>query len=446
MLRIINPHAAAGDVGSETIYVSVAGQPARAYGTVTRELLRLRDDLLAQGVDAFAMEFTGVYWLPLYEILEQTSIEVCLVNGAHVKSLPGRKTDVSDAMWIAELHAHGLLRTGFVPAPEIRRLRDYVRQRDNLITQAAAHLLRVQKSMELMNIKVHDVLSDLAGVSGQRVIRAMVSGERTIEKLVELCEPSVVKKKRQRLADALQGTWAAQHLFTLRQAWEAWQFCQGQIADCDREIEKVLLEMAAAAQASGPEPASPALRQKKRPSKNAPKILHLHETLVRVMGGKDPTQIPGLADYTVLQLVSEVGTDLSMFPTEKHFTSWLGLAPGTRNSGKRHRSYSRKGGRAGQAFRAVAQTVGSGTKSALGVFYRRIRAHSGGMVASKALGRKLAELYYRVMSRGLNYVEEGLEKAEKRYVEESHKRLTRLAHKLGYKLVPEVGNTQPIPS
>lgn len=427
-------------MGSEEIYVSIAGGPAKRYGTFTPELHRLRDDLLAQGVDTFAMEFTGVYWMPLYVILEQTKIRVCLVNGGHVKNVPGRKTDVADCMWLAELHSHGLLRPGFVPSPEIRRLRDFVRQRDNILTQSGSHLLRAQKAMELMNIKVHDVISDIAGVSGQRMIRAILGGERNVEKLVDLCETSILRKKRAKLCDALQGTWDSQHLFALGQSWKAWEFCHEQVRECDQEIEKVLLEMAEAAKPGGDETAEDDSKKKKA-SKNAPKILHLHETLVKIMGGKDPTRIPGLTDYSVLQLLSEVGTDLSCFPTFKHFTAWCGLAPGSRNSGKSRRNVSRKGGRAGRHFKMVAQTVGNGTKSALGAFYRRVRAVSGGLVACKALGRKLAELYYRVMTQGLKYVEGGVEKAQKRFIEEAHKRLERAAQKLGYVLVSKVKDT-----
>ena len=436
MLKVINPRAAAADVGSEAIYVSVAGAPPRMFGTLTRQLIELRDCLLAEGVTDFAMEFTGVYWMPLYELLEPTPIRVSLVNGAHVKRLPGRKTDVSDCQWLAELHAHGLLKAGFVPGPEIRRLRDYTRLRDNHIIQAASHVQQMQKALDLMNLKIHDVLSDLVGVSGRRLVQAILAGERNTEQLLELCDASVLKKKRQRLCDALQGTWASQHLFALRQAWEAWQFCQRQIEQCDEQIGAVLEEMARDARSlpsGGEEESQP---KEKRRSKNAPKILNLHTTLLRVLHGRNPGCLPGLTDYTVLQLVSEVGTDLNAFPTEKHFTSWLGLVPGTHHSGKRRRRQSRKGGRAGQLFRNVAQTVGRSTTMALGGFYRRIRALRGGLVASKAMGRKLAELYYRVMTRGMKFVEEGLAKAEHRHEQLKRQRLERMARQMGFTLSP----------
>jgi len=438
MLKIINANAAAADVGSESIYVSIAGAAPKRFGTLTRELMELRDHLLAHGVSDFAMEFTGVYWMPLYELLETTSIRVCLVNGAHVKRLPGRKTDVSDCQWLAELHAHGLLKAGFVPGPEIRRLRDFTRLRDNHIIRASGHVQQMQKALDLMNIKIHDVLSDLVGVSGRRLVQAILGGERDTERLLELCDASVLRKKRQRLCDALQGTWAPQHLFALKQAWEAWQFCQGQIEQCDAQIRAVLDEMARDAGPANREQDSAGEPKAKRQSKNAPKIIDLHTTLLKVLQGRNPTCLPGLTDYSVLQLVSEVGTDLTAFPSEKHFTSWLGLAPGTNNSGKRRRRQSRKGGRAGQLFRSVAQTVGRSTSMGLGVFYRRIRSLRGGLVASKALGRKLAELYYRVMTRGMKFVEEGLALAQARHQENMRKRLERMAANCGFSLTPIV--------
>lgn len=460
MLQTINPKAAAADVGSESIYVSIAGDAPVRFGTVTRELHRLRDHLIQRQVDTIAMEFTGVYWMPLYEVLEETSIQVCLFNGAQIKALPGRKSDVADSQWAATLHSHGLIRSGFVPSGEIRKLRDYMRLRTNHLCQGASHVLQMQKALELMNLKIHDVISDLVGVSGQRLILKILEGVRESEILLECCEEQILNKKEQRMREALEGTWAEQHLFALRQAWEAWEFCQRQIRGCDQKIEDLLMEMAKAAKAaklaesaserpdagSGssakcPDASGEATEAIKKPKvkrmgKNAPKILELDNLLQTILGGRAPGQLPGLTQYAVLQLVSEIGTDLSSFPSEKHFASWLGLAPGQRQSGKRKRNQSRKGARAGQIFRNVAQTVGRSIKMGLGAFYRRIRTLRGGLVASKALGRKLAELYYRVMTKGLKYVEEGLEKAEARYREQAMAHLERMANKMGMILQP----------
>lgn len=448
MLETVNPRAAAADVGSESIHVSIGGAKPVVFGTVTRELQRLRDYLLAQNVDTIAMEFTGVYWMPLFEILEKTSIKVCLYNGAQIKALPGRKSDVADSQWASTLHSYGLIRSGFVPAGEIRKLRDYMRLRGNHLSQASSHVLQMQKALELMNLKIHDVISDITGASGQRLLRAILQGVRDPEVLVQCCDERILDKKEQRLRDSLEGTWAEQHLFALQQTWEAWEFCQRQISSCDVQIQKVLMEMTSKARAATPsDPGNDGEPQdskegegkRKRMGKNAPKILELDTMLQSILGGRSPAKLPGLTQYTVLQLVSEIGTDLSAFPTEKHFTSWLGLAPGQRQSGKRRRNQSRKGARAGQIFRNVAQTVGRSVKMGLGVFYRRLRGSRGGLVACKALGRKLAELYYRVMTKGLKFVEEGLEKAEERFQEQARARLERQARKMGMSL-------QPLPS
>lgn len=436
MLKVINPRAAAGDVGSEDIYTSIAGAAPDRFGTVTSELHRLRDHLIAAKVDTFAMEFTGVYWVALYEVLEKTSIKVCLVNGAHVRTLPGRKTDVADCMWLAELHSHGLLRPGFVPPPEIRRLRDYMRLRDNHVKQASSHLLQAQKAMELMNIKVHDVISDIAGVSGQRVIRAILAGERRAEVLADYCDKSILKNKRLRLIQSLEGTWAEQSVFGLRQAWKSWEFCQELIEECDREIERVLPTLPKAPEPPGGLPEDVGSKAKKL-SKNSPQIEGMHTMLLEILGGLNPTRIIGMGDYGLLQLISEIGTDLSAFATKYRFTSWLALTPGTHNSGKRRRNRPRKCGRAGQIFRVLAQTVGRAKDSALAAFYRRVRATRGGLVANKALARKLAELYYDAMTKGMMYVEVGMKRAEERYREQSIKRLEKMSRKLGYNLVPQ---------
>lgn len=443
MLKVINAKAAAGDIGSLDNYVSIAGGPPERFGTVTRELHRLRDWLLANGVDSFAMEFTGVYWVALYEVLEKTPIRVCLVNGAHVRTLPGRKTDVADCMWLAELHSHGLLRPGFVPPPEVRRLGDYMRLRENHVAEAARHLLQAQKALELMNVKVHAVISDLSGVSGRKMVRAILDGERDPQVLVELCDARILERKRQRLVDALEGTWAGQHLFALRHAWKAWEFCQELMLECDREIERVLPTLPKAPElppgGPGGEPVSPA----KKRSKNTPRIEGLHQRLLDLLPGRDPTSIIGFGDGALMQVFSEVGTDLAAFANKYRFTSWLGLAPGKNNSGKRRRNRSRKGGRAGQVFRVLAQTVGQAKDSALAGFYRRIRAQRGGLVANKALARKLAELFYDAMTKGIRYVEAGMEKGEQRYREQATKRLHSLSRRLGYRLVKE---PDPIPA
>ena len=235
-LSVLDEKAAFVDVGSEQMHVSIAGGPPEVFGTVTAQLHALRDWLLAREVRSVAMEATGVYWLPLYGVLETAGLAVVMVNGRQTKNLPGRKTDMQDCQWGATLHAHGLLRAGFVPPAHIRRLQDYVRLRADHISRAASHVQHMQKALERMNIKLHDVISSLCGVSGLAVVRAILAGERAPERLLALCDPQIQRAKGDRVKEALRGTWAEEHLFALRQALQSWEHYQGQIAECDRQI------------------------------------------------------------------------------------------------------------------------------------------------------------------------------------------------------------------
>jgi len=243
-LPIINPNAAAIDVGSEQLHVSIAGDEPVVFGTFTKEVYRLRDYFKAQGVTTVAMEATGVYWLYAYTVLEAAGLELVVVNGRHVRNLPGRKTDMADCQWLATLHAHGLLRGGFVPPAAIRRLQDYQRLRADHIVGAASQVQKMQQAMERMNIKFHDVISDLVSVSGLKIIRAILAGQRDPEALLGLCDAQIQKKKRDRVVESLQGTWAAEHLFGLGQALAAWEFYQKLLAECDQQIEAVLIKLA----------------------------------------------------------------------------------------------------------------------------------------------------------------------------------------------------------
>lgn len=436
-LPVINPNAAGIDVGSEKLFVSIAGDEPVAFGTVTDEVYRLRDFLKQKGVTSVAMEATGVYWLYAYAVLEAVGLEVIVVNGRYVRNLPGRKTDMSDCQWLATLHAHGLLRGGFVPPAEIRRLQDYQRLRADHITEAASQVQKMQQALERMNIKFHDVISDLTGVSGMKVVKAILAGERQPERLLELCDKQIQKKKSERVLASLHGVSAPEHLFALGQALEVWEFYQKLLAECDRRIEVVLTELAGPPPARPSSPESDPAKDKapKPPGKNAPRIDDLHALLVRICGGRDATSLPGVADYLWLQLVGETGTDLSVWPTEKHFTAWCGLAPGTRQSGKRKGSVKRQRNRAGRLFCAGARSLVQSVDKGLGGFVRRISRRKGGLVATKALARKLAGLYYRVVRYGLEYAERGLRKYEQQYEESQRRLLGKLAAKHGFQLV-----------
>lgn len=433
-LPVINPHAAGLDVGSEKIHASIAGAEARVFGACTEDLHALRDWLKDNGVTTVAMEATGIYWLSGYEVLEAAGLAVVVVNGAHVKNLPGRKSDMQAAPWISTLHMHGLLRGGFVPPAEIRRLRDYQRQRADLITMGAAHVQHMQKALDRMKVKVHDVLSSLIGVSGLKMVRAILVGEHAPERLAALCDAQILKKKKDRLRKALVGNWQAEHLFALRQGLEGWEFYQRQIGACDEQMAQVLQQLAHTPPGTGGEEsavAAPVVAHKES-RHNAPQAMpRLHEWQLQTFGGADLSPLPSLSDYTVLQLLSEVGRDRSRWPTVKHFTAWLGLAPSSRQSGKRRRREVRHGGRAGPVFRVAARSLARAKNSWLGAFYRRLAAVKGGKMANKAAARKVAELFYLALTQGMKYVEQGIQSYEERYLQQRLKGVQRQAKQLG---------------
>jgi len=432
-LPILDPQAAAIDVGSEQLHVSIAGDTPNVFGTFTGELARLCTWFKAQGVHSVALEATGVYWLYLYEVLEASGLEVVVVNGRHVQNVPGRKTDMADCQWLATLHAHGLLRGGFVPPAEIRQLQDYQRLRGDHLIGAASQVQKMQQALERMNIKFHDVISDLTGVSGLKVVRAILAGERRPGELLALCDVQIQKKKADRVKESLRGCWKKESLFALQQALELWEIYQQKMAACDREIETLLHQLAGPPPPAGGEvrlaPAKPL-------GKNAPVIERFQELVARVCGGRDVTQIPGLSAYLVLQLISEVGTDMTRWCDEKHFSSWLGLAGGRKQSGKRKGSVKVHRNRAGRMFCTAARTLGQSVDKALGGFYRRVRGRIGGLAANVALAHKLAVLFYRLLRYGIDYVEKGLKNYEAQVLETETRLLAKLAKKQGFTLVP----------
>jgi transposase len=440
-LPVLDPKAAAIDVGSESLHVSIAGDTPEVFGTFTGELERLRDWFQKRGVPSVALEATGVYWLYVYEVLEAAGLEVVVVNGRHVQNVPGRKTDMADCQWLATLHAHGLLRGGFVPPADIRQLQDYQRLRADHLVGAASQVQKMQQALERMNIKFHDVISDLVGVSGLKVVRAILKGERRPGELLALCDLQIQKKKAERVKESLRGSWKKEQLFALRQGLELWETYQQKLADCDRELESLLREM------TGPQPPEGgsgnavavgpvALGPAKPAGKNAPVIERMQELVARLCGGRDVTQLPGLSVALVLQLISEVGTDMTRWPTEKHFVSWLGLAGGRKQSGKRKGSVKAHRNRAGRMFCAAARALAQSVDKALGGFYRRLRGRLGGLAANVALARKLALLFYRLLRYGMGYVEQGLKNYEAKVLETETRLLRKLARKQGFALVP----------
>jgi transposase len=433
-LKTIHSHAAGIDLGTREVFVSVPGQPVRKFSSFTEDFALLVQYLVENQITTVAMEATGVYWIVLYEMIEAAGLEVCVVNGAHARNVPGRtKSDVSDCQWLAQLHACGLLAPSFVPPEEIRVLRSYRRLREDHIERAADAVRLMQKACDLMNVKLHTVVSQLHGASGLRIIDAILAGERNSYVLTELCDGQILKTKRAAVEKSLHGNWKAEQLFALGQARRTWQFYQDQIAACDREIDLHLQKM------GGDKPEPPPRTGPVKPVRhNAPQIEELDEKMRRLTGGLDPTVIPGITGRTFLQLVAETGLDLGRWATPGHFTSWLGLAPRTHQSGRMRKTRGgRKKTEAGQIFRLLAQSLGRSKLPALGGFYRRIAARKGAPVAIVATARKLAVLYYNLMRHGRAYVEQGLEKHEKAYEQSQLKRLQKQATRFGFYLTPQ---------
>ncbi len=375
-LPTVHRHAAGIDIGSTFHVVAVPQecdeQPVRSFQSFTGDLHRLADWLAERAITTIAMESTGIYWVPVFEILESRGFEVLLVNARTVKNVPGRKTDVKDAQWIQQLHEHGLLRGSFRPREGIAALRAYLRHRDRLVEYAASHIQHMQKALMQMNVQLHHVVSDITGVTGMRIIRAIVNGEQRPDVLVthrdDRCRASVAT-----ICQALTGNYRAEHVFALQQALELYDVYQAKITSCDVVIEHALADLNT--DTHEPEEPLPRSRSKKR-QKNEPKFDV--RTALYVLVGLDLTQIHGLGPYSALKLIGECGDDMSRWPTPKHFTSWLTLSPGNKISGgKVLNSRSRRSSnRAAKLFRISAVSVGR-TSTALGAFYRRLAARVG---------------------------------------------------------------------
>lgn len=421
------------DIGAERIYVSVENQDVKSFLTFTEDLEKARDYLLKHKIETVAMEATGVYWTILYEVLEEASLDVWLVDGRQTKQAPGRKTDVKDSQWIQELHSYGILTRSFVAKDHVKELRGYQRLREDHIRSASMHINHMQKALTLMNIRLTEVISQINGVSGLQMIRAILEGERNKEKLLLMCDKRIINNKREQVLKALNGRYTKTGLFALKQAYEAYQFYQNQIMQCDKEIEKVIHKMGN----KGSQDKD--LDSKRKPIRhNKPNVKDLGANMIDIFDGKDATVISGITDYTWMQLLSEVGTDLKSWRTQKQFTSWLGLAPGQHWSGKMRRHKRKKGHpKAGQIFRLIAQGLIESKNIALGAFGRRIRSKKGPAVAIKAVARKVAELYWRIMVKGLDYTELGIKKYEEQMLANKRKTIERLAKELNLHVVKD---------
>jgi transposase len=431
-LSKINPHCAGIDIGSESIFIGIEGQEVVSFGTFTDEYLKTIAYLNEHGITAVAMEATGVYWITLFDMLEAAGMTVTLVNGKQVKYLPGRKSDVADCQWLQQLHSFGLLRPCFIPDDLTRQIRTYTRLRADHLSMASSHIQHMHKALTLMNIKVQNVISQLHGVSGMRIITAIVLGERKAERLADLCEKSILKTKRDRVVASLKGNFKTEHIFALKQALRAYDFYQNQITECDKQIEALLDEH------TDDMPTPTNLTPPKKIRHNPPQIDDLHTKLMKMTGGNDPSRITGLTDKTLLELLAETGTDLQAhWITEKHFSSWAALSPTMHQSGKTNkRRKIKKNSRAGQIFREAALSIAASKHSALSAFYKRMKAKKGFRHALKATARKIAVLYYRIMTKGLAFVEHGIQLYQQKLKDQQLRFLRKKAHSLGLQLVP----------
>ena len=418
------------DIGAKKVFTSIEGQAVVSHFTFTEEFYNLRDYLLGHKVGSVAMEATGVYWVILYEILEEAGIDVWLVDGRQTKQVPGRKTDVKDCQWIQELHSYGLLNRCLVVGADIKELRSYLRLREDHINSSSMHINQMQKALTLMNIRLKEVLSQIHGASGLAIIEAILGGERDRQVLVSLCHKSVLKNKKELVLKALEGRYTETGLFALKQAYQGYKFYLTQIAECDKRIDVVMNRI-------GQSGCGQELKEKRKAIRHhKPNVENLGPNLLNVFDGKDATLISGITDYTWMQLLAETGPDLARWPSEKHFTSWLGLSPGQHSSGKMRKRPRKKGRpKAGQIFRIIAQGLINSKNVAIGSFGRRLRGRKGPTIAIKAMARKIAVLYWRVMVKGLEYAEKGIQHYEEQIILNKMKTVNRLAKELNLNVI-----------
>jgi transposase len=430
-LKRVNLNAAGIDIGAEEHWAAVPpgrnteGQDVRRFGAFTGELCALADWLKQCGIQTVAMESTGVYWIALYELLVERGFEVLLVDARQAKNVPGRKTDVLDCQWLQELHTYGLLRGAFRPVDQVCILRSYLRQRSMLVSYASHHIQHMQKALEQMNLKLAHVVSDITGLTGMGIIKAILSGERDPVKLAKLRDPRC-KSSEATVARALEGHYREEHLFTLQQAVELVEFYQQQMTACDRQIEACLQQFE---EKSSETPVTTRRRKRRRG------IAFDARSYLYRMTGIDLTQIDSIEGNTALTVISEIGLDMNRWPTEKHFGSWLGLAPGSKVSGGKRLSGRTKpsANRAAAALRLAAQSLNQ-SQSALGAYFRRLKARLGAPKALTAAAYKLARIVYRMLKYGAGYVDQGEAVYEERYRDRLLRNLKRRAAELGFQL------------
>jgi transposase len=441
----IHPHAAGIDIGATALHVAVPfdcdPQPVRTFATFTEDLQALADWLVHCGVRTVAMESTGVYWIPIFQILEARGLKVCLVNARHVKNVPGRKTDVSDCQWLQYLHSVGLLEASFRPPAHVCAVRSLWRHRDNLVRYASSHVLHMQKALTQMNLQLHNVISDLTGKTGSAIVEAIIDGVRDVEKLAALRDPRI-KADAQTIAKSLVGDWKEEHLFTLRQAWASYVHYRQLVADCDLELAKHLSAFETriegeAVPAKEPEATSALPRKPGRPrALRSEADFALRSELHRILG-VDLTLIPGVHTTVAHTFVSEVGVSVERFSDGKHFASWLALCPDNRITGGKVLSAATRKvkSRTAHALRLAAATLHR-SKSTLGDYFRRMKAKLGSPAAITAVAHKLARIIYYLVKNRCPYDASIFAAEEERQRVRREKNLHRQAAAMGLRLVP----------
>lgn len=442
-MRSVHPNAAGLDLSSDEIWAAVpddrTATPVRKFGTFTPDVLALANWLTACHIDSVAMEATGVLWIPVYEVLEAKGFQVWVVNARHVKNVPGRKSDIKDCQWIQYLHSVGLLSRSFRPDAEMATLRAYLRHRAALLEHRAAHIQHMQKALQQMNVQLTQVLSDITGHTGLAIIRSIVAGERDPQHLAQFRDRRCASAEAD-IAKALTGNYRPEHVFALKQALALYDFYTAQIQECDVEVERYIDSLVP--ETADDLPPLPPQEKRDSHSKNAPS--YDARTLLYRLAGVDLVAISGLNESTVQTIVSEVGLDMTRWPSEKHFSSWLGVAPHNDISGGkvlRSKTLKQHNG-AGQAFRLAAQAVSRSPHSAFGAFYRRIKARLGAEQAIVATAHKIARTFYHMLKDRTPFHDIGAPEYERRAQERELAHLRQRAAKLGFTLVA-AGATVP---
>lgn len=436
-LSVMQPDAAGIDVGATEMYVAVPEdrdpQPVRCFATFTPDLHALADWLAACRIRTVAMESTGVYWIPLFQILEARGFEVCLVNARHVQNVPGRRTDVSDCRWLQYLHAVGLLRASFRPPQDVCALRSLLRHRDNLIKQASVHILHMQKALDQMNLRLHHVIDDITGMTGLTILDAILAGQRDPQELAKLRHPGI-KASEETILKSLMGDYRSEHLLVLRQSLAAYRYFQRLLQECDREIHATLKALDSRIDVKR-HPLPPERVGRRKPRRNEPQF-NLRQHLYRIFG-VDLTQIPGLQATTAHTLLAEIGPNLSKFRSASALASWLGLCPHNDISGgKILLARTRKvNNRAAAALRMAAQSL-HGSQSFLGDYYRRMRSRLGAPKANVAAAHKLTRVIFQLLTTRQPYDESMFARQEMLFRKRTEAKLKKQAKSLGFQLVP----------